>query len=192
MFYRIASAGLKFWWRSRAGVAATEFAIAFPMLFMMLLGTVELGQGIIANHKAIMASQVVTDLVTRTEEITDDQLDEAKRAGRLALSPYDTDSVGIDIISIRFDPDSDDEGDEPDPVVVWRETDNMDDQELDEEIILENVLPLALVHDGLVAVYVRYPYRAAFGSRFVGDLNMVEASFGRGRKSPVVTRAEGP
>ncbi len=176
--------------KDQQGVAATEFALAFPMLFMMLLGTVELGQGIMANQKVIMSTQIVSDLITRTEEVTNAQLAEAKAAGRLALNPFDQASIGFDIISIQYDPDSDDDGEEADPVIVWRETDNMDGYELEEEDVLEQVLPLALEGDGVVIVYVRFPYRAAFGSRFVGDLNMIEYTFARGRKNPVITRDE--
>lgn len=177
---------MTFWWRDRKGLAATEFALIFPFLFMLLLGVVELGQGIMANQKAIMASQIVADLITRSEEVTDEQLEEAKRAGRLALNPFDPETVGFDIISFRYDPDDADSDSDPEPVIVWRETDNMDEM----EDVEEKVQPLALVHDGVVLVYVRFPYQAAFGSRFVGNINMIESTFSRGRRTPVVERIE--
>lgn len=177
------------WWRDQRAVAATEFALAFPMLFFMLLGTVELGNGIMANQKTIMASQVVADLITRTEAVTSAQLEEAKAAGRLALNPFPSESVGFDIISIQYDADSIDAGDEPDPVIVWRETDNMQGYEADVEAIKESVLPLALVGDGVVIVYVRFPYSSPFGQRFIGDINMIEITYARGRKNPVVVRS---
>ncbi len=182
-------AALKLWWRDQQALAATEFALIFPILFMMLLGTVELGSAIMANQKAVMASQMVADLITRSEAVTNAQLNETKAAGRLALSPFDGDSVGFDIVSIRYLPDSHDEGPEPDPEIVWRHTDNMGGFEADVDEIKDKVLPLALVGDGVVIVYVRFPYRSAFGSRFVGDLNMIEVSYARGRKNPVVVRS---
>lgn len=172
-------------WRSQVeGIAAVEFAMVFPIMIMLLLGTVELGNGILANQKVISSSQMVTDLLTRTEIVTDDQLAEAKRAGRLALAPFDPDLVGFDIISIRYDPDSADADEEPDPVVVWRNTDNMDAI----PDITERVLPLALDGDGLIVTYVRFPYEPPFATRLVGNITMIEATFSRGRKSPVVER----
>lgn len=177
------------WWRDQRAVAATEFAIIFPILFMMLLATVELGNGIMANQKTIMASQVVADLITRTEAVTNAQLSEAKAAGRLALNPFAGDSVGFDIVSLKFDPDSSDAGDEPDPVIVWRNTENMQGYEAEAEDIKDKVLPLALVGDGVIVVYVRFPYKSPFGQRFIGDLNMIEISYARGRKNPVVVRS---
>lgn len=179
----------KLWWRNQSGVAATEFALAFPILFMMLLATIELGNGIMANQKTIAASQMIADLITRTDVLTNAQLTDVKNAGRLALAPFDQDDVGFDILSVRFDPDGSDSGTEPDPVIVWRDTDNMDGNEYESDFILDNAMPLALTGDGLIIVYVRFPYTPAFGTRFVGDINMIEASFARGRKSPVVTRS---
>ncbi len=95
---------LKIWWRDQRALAATEFALIFPILFMMLLGTVELGNGIMANQKTIMASQVVSDLITRSEAVTAAQLSEAKAAGRLALDPFDADLV-VDVPAARGDMD---------------------------------------------------------------------------------------
>ena len=65
------------WWGNRDGIAATEFALVFPIMFMLLLGVIELGNGLLANQKVLSASQIVSDLLTRTEEVTDDQLEEA-------------------------------------------------------------------------------------------------------------------
>lgn len=172
------------WWRECEGIAAVEFAMVFPIMIMLLLGTVELGNGILANQKVIASSQMVTDLLTRTEIVTDEQLAEAKRAGRLALSPFDPDIIGFDIISIRYDPDSGDEDELPDPVIVWRNTDNMDAV----SNIHDRVLPLALEGDGLLVAFVRFPYEPPFATRLVGNINMIEATFSRGRKSPVIDR----
>lgn len=190
MLFKNTLSGIGFWARDRSGLAATEFSLVFPMLFMMLLGTVELGSGILANQKTIMASQVVNDLMTRSEEVTNAQIEEAKRAGRLALNPFAPDVIGFDIVSVRFVADSDDDGSDPDVEIVWRETDNMDGYEAEVDVLEEKLLPLALVGDGVVMVSVRYPYTPAFGSRFVGNLNMIETTFARGRKSPVVYRDE--
>ena len=172
------------WWCNRDGIAATEFALVFPILFMLLLGVIELGNGLLANQKVLSASQIVSDLLTRTEEVTDDQLEEALSAGRLAMNPFDTTDMGFDIISVRYDPDSGDMGTDPDPVILWRETENMD------EIadVPEKVLPLALAHDGLLVVYVRFPYKPAFGTRIVGEINMIENTFARGRSVAVIPR----
>lgn len=189
MLYNVVRQTLVKWVSDQRGLAATEFALIFPILIMLLLGTIELGQGIMANQKTIMASQIVSDLLTRTESVTDDQLEEAMRAGRLALDPFNPDDVGFDIVSISFEPDEHDD-DEVETIVVWRETDNMDGREKDEEDIIEDVESLKLVHDGLLIVYVRFPYRPLFGTRFVGTLNMMEHTFARGRKNPVVARVE--
>jgi Flp pilus assembly protein TadG len=170
--------------QDQSGLAAVEFAMIFPMMIMLLLGTVELGNGILANQKVIASSQIVADLLARTEEVTDDQLSEAKRAGRMALAPFSTGDIGFDIVSFRFDPDNADAGTEPQPVIVWRDTDNMEaiaDLE-------ERVMPLALADEGAIVVFVEFPYEPPFGTSIVGHIDMLESTFTRGRKSAVVER----
>ena len=74
-------------------------------------------------------------------------------------------------------------------MIVWRNTENMQGYEAEAEDIKDKVLPLALVGDGVIVVYVRFPYKSPFGQRFIGDLNMIEISYARGRKNPVVVRS---
>ncbi|QQG36969.1 MAG: pilus assembly protein [Micavibrio aeruginosavorus] len=175
------------WAHDVSGLAATEFAMVFPIMIVLLLGIVELGNGIQANQKVIASSQIVADLLTRVEEVTDAQLEDAKNAGRLALAPFDQALVGFDIISVRYDADSGvDDDDAPDPVIVWRDTTNMDPV----ANIPDNVQALALEGDGVMLVYVRFPYEPPFGTNIVGDIVMIENTFSRGRMVPVVTRAE--
>lgn len=173
------------WGRDVRGLAAMEFAMVFPIMIVLLLGIIELGNGIQANQKVIASSQIVADLLTRVEEVTDEQLEDAKSAGRLALTPFDQDLVGFDIISVRYDADGADDDAEPDPVIVWRDTTNMDPI----ANIPVNVQSLALAGDGVMLVYVRFPYEPPFGTRIVGNITMIENTFSRGRTVPVITRA---
>lgn len=176
---------IEMWIRDVRGLAATEFAMVFPIMILLLLGIIELGNGIQANQKVIASSQIVADLLTRVEIVTDEQLADAKQAGRLAMTPFDQDLVGFDIISVRYDNDGADEDTEPDPVIVWRDTTNMDPI----ANIPVNVQSLALAGDGVMLVYVRFPYEPPFGTKIVGNITMIENTFSRGRTVPVVTRA---
>lgn len=165
-------------WRNDCrGLAATEFALVFPMLLLLLLGTIELGNGILANQKALAASQTITDLLSRTRNVSDEQLADALQAGRLALAPFDTADMGFDIISVAFDADSE-------ISVAWRETVNM--QQINN--IEDKVSSLASSNEGLIVVYVRFPYVPVFGSTIVGPINMIENTFARGRKTAHITR----
>lgn len=168
---------IKKWWRDESGLAAVESALIFPVLLVMLLGTFDLGNAILANQKSIRASQVVADLITRETSVDDASVNEAIEAGRLALSPFNTENFGVDVISIRFD-------DEGAGEIVWRETRGM--SAYDDALV--DVVALSEPNSGVVMVLVNYEFVPSFGEFITGHINMSERAFTRGRRSGVVCR----
>ena len=171
MIYRF----LKRWAREDDAVAAVEAALIFPIMLTLLLGTFDMGNAILANQKAIRASQVVADLVTRDRSIDASGLDEAVEAGELAFTPMDAITYGVDVVSIRFDEDENAE-------IVWRETRNMPEN----STVLTDVASLAEANGGVVVVTVQYIFEPTFADFVVGTIGMQEKAFARGRKSAVV------
>lgn len=163
------------WRESEEGMAAVESAMIFPVMLVLLVGTFDLGNGILANQKAIRASQVVADLVTRNNSLSPSDLDEAIMAGELALQPFNTATFGIDVVSIRFDDDGD-------PEIVWRETRNM----APSPNILTDVAALSSPNSGVVVSTVEYLFQPAFAGFVVDAIQMQEVAFARGRKTAVV------
>lgn len=173
---------LRKWTGDERGVAAVEAAFVFPLLAVLMLGTFDIGYGILASQKTVRASQVTADLITRESEVDDDAVNEAVWAGQLSLEPFGVSTYGVDIVSISFDDDAD-------PVIEWRETRNMSEN----EDVLSSVLPLADAGEGVVVVTIQYTYEPVFagfsmGSFSIGLIPMQEVAFARGRKSAVVDR----
>lgn len=182
MFSRFYNFMLKQWVEARDGVAAIEAALVFPILIILLLGTFDMGNAILANQKTIRASQVTADLVTRDRTVSSAAINEAINAGELALQPFATGTYGVDIVSIRFDDDAE-------PLIEWRETRNMSPN----ATVLADVSALAEAGSGVVVVTVEYQYDPVFagfsmGGFSIGIIPMQEIAFARGRKSPVVER----
>lgn len=165
------------WAGAEEGLAAVEVALVFPILLVLLMGTFDMGNAILANTKTIRSSQVVADLVTRERNISTSDLNEAIEAGRLAFEPLDDSSFGVDVVSIRFDSSAN-------PQIVWRETRNM----VPDPDVLERVDTLAEAGNGVVVVNVHYNFEPFFINFVVGDISMGEIAFARGRKSAVVER----
>lgn len=169
--YKISS-----WWREEEAVAAVEASFIFPVMLTLMVGVFDVGNGILANQKAVRASQVVADLIARKNIVSETDVQDAIKAGRLALEPLNSDSLGVDIISIRFDPANGTE-------IDWRETDNMtpiDDVEA-------RVNPLYADGEGVVMVAVVYDYHPIVTGFVMDSFQMSEVAFSRGRRSPVVT-----
>lgn len=165
----------KRWYKEEEALAAIEAAMVFPVMLIMLLGILDVGNGILANQKCVRASQVVADLVARNSTISQSDLDEAVEAGRLAFEPMDTSSYGVDIVSIRFDENANGE-------IVWRKTVNMTGA----ADPLASTAALAAANEGVVMVSVRYVFEPIFGKFVSPHLEMSEVAFTRGRSSAVV------
>lgn len=172
---------LKKFWRAwiagEDGVAAVEAALVFPILLVLLLGTFDLGNGILSDQKTIRASQVTADLITRNSSVSDDEIDEAVEAGELALSPYPTGTYGVDVVSVQFDDDAQ-------PSILWRETRNM----TPDPNILNRISALAEPNSGVLVVISRYLFEPVFGGFVVDDIPMEEIAFARGRRTAAVTK----
>ncbi|MCB1532948.1 MAG: pilus assembly protein [Alphaproteobacteria bacterium] len=168
---------IRSWIECEDGMAAVESALVFPVLLTLLAGTFDMGRGILSNQKAIRASQVTADLVTRARAVTMADIDEAVEAGEQALKPFPTDSFGVEIISIRFDHDAN-------PEIVWSEL--RGDISPDTEV-LTKVASLAAPDEGVVVVNVEYDFQPVFAGFVVNEISMRETAFARGRKSAVVS-----
>ncbi|GJL85045.1 MAG: hypothetical protein DHS20C02_08200 [Micavibrio sp.] len=163
------------WSKREDGMAAVEAALIFPILMTLLLGTFDMGNAILTNQKAIRASQVTADLVTRTPTISMDGIDEAINAGELSFTPFPSDTFGVDIVSIRFDDDAV-------PEIIWRETRNMSPN----PDVLDDVASLAEAGNGVVVVSVQYLFEPLFAGFVVEQIPMQEIAFARGRRSATV------
>lgn len=172
---------LKYWLRGTDGMAATEAAMLLPILLMLLLGTFDAGRAILVNNKVINASQIGADLIARNREVDMTALNESVEGARLALEPFNTQSFGIDIVSLRFDEDNQ-------PEVLWRETRNMQPN----NTAVASTAQLNIREgEGMVIVTVAYDYVPTFAGYVLDTLEMQEVAFSRGRRSPTVCPCPG-
>ncbi len=165
------------WFKSEDGLAAVEAAMVFPVLLTLFLGTFDLGNAILANQKAIRASQVTADLIARTNSIDDAGISEAIEAGELALNPMSTATYGVDVVSISFDDDAN-------AVIEWRETVNMPPI----PDVLTRVEDLAQAGEGVLVVVVEYDFEPVFAGFIVDTILMREIAFSRGRQGAVIEK----
>lgn len=169
------------WFREERATALTESVILFPIMISLLMGCYDLGQGIAVNQKTIGASQIIADLTARYRSVDMDMMSDIIISGELALEPYSTVPFGYDIASVEFDDDGQ-------PVVLWRITENMDEN--DEAV--ESTVGLGVEGEGLIVVTTTYQFRPYFANFVVDEINMNEVAFLRGRRSATVTCADCP
>ena len=81
------------------GNVVVEFALALPVLLMMLLASAELGRFVLLNQKIDRVAITMSDLVARTETINETELDDIFNAAAHVAEPFDLGSSGRVIIS---------------------------------------------------------------------------------------------
>ncbi len=91
--------------RDDQGNVVVEFALALPVLLLMLLASAELGRFVLLNQKIDRVAITMSDLVARAETINETELDDIFNAAAHVAEPFDLDSSGRVIISSVVNPD---------------------------------------------------------------------------------------
>lgn len=81
------------------GNVAVEFALALPVLLLLLLASAELGRYVLLNQKIDRVAVTMSDLVARVETISEDQLDDIFDAAAHVAEPFDLGGRGRVVIS---------------------------------------------------------------------------------------------
>ena len=101
---------------SERGVAAVEFALVSPILFMLLLGGVEVGRYILVHQKVEKMAYSVSDVISQLENVTAGDVDTVFGAATQFMNPYDDFESNGRLILSSVHKDSAD----PDQEVRWQ------------------------------------------------------------------------
>ena len=101
--------------RGARGAVAVEFSLIAPVMILMLFGTIELTDAILAKRRLYMGAGMLGDLMTNRAEnwVHSDEIDAAVDITERVLEPYGLDDATIMVTAVTWD---DAQGD---PVVVW-------------------------------------------------------------------------
>lgn len=87
----------------KRGVAAIEMAFIFPVMITMLIGLVDVTDGLSASRKVTITANTVGDLVTQENGTTNQANLDGIFAGALeTMAPFDNSAVGVAIYTFRL------------------------------------------------------------------------------------------
>src|SRR4029077_11441321 len=86
----------------RKGVAAIEFAIVAPLLFVMYFSTLELSLGIETSKKVSRVGSTIADLVAQQPTMNKAELDAIMAIGRSILQPYNRSVPTITVSAVQI------------------------------------------------------------------------------------------
>jgi len=98
------------------GNVVVEFALALPVLILLLLASAELGRFVLLNQKIDRVAVTMSDLVARAETINESDIDDIFSAAAHVAEPFDLGGRGRVVISSVINPDG--EG----AVIAWQRT----------------------------------------------------------------------
>lgn len=87
------------WLRDRRGGVLIEFIFALPILFIVVIGSVDVARYVLLNQKMDRAASTMADLVSRPETISQAQIDVMFAAAQDLLTPFDMTAQGRVIMS---------------------------------------------------------------------------------------------
>jgi Flp pilus assembly protein TadG len=83
-----------------SGVAAIEFAFIAPLMFTMLVGTVEMSQAITVDRRVTLVASTTADLVAREKALKADDIDTIFKIVNVLFSPYEVAPLRIKILLV--------------------------------------------------------------------------------------------
>jgi len=90
--------------RKKDGVVSIEAALLFPMMILLLLGTIDVTHAISLKRKVAVAASAVVDLTTQeSANVTAGELDAFILAADAILKPISSTDIKVDLISYERD-----------------------------------------------------------------------------------------
>jgi Flp pilus assembly protein TadG len=164
--------------KDERGVAAMEFALIAPFMFLLYFGLAELTLGMMAGRRAGHAASVVGDLVTQTGSVNATEMTDIFSVGNAILKPFPTTPLKMRITSVKADTNGV-------PRVVWSRGQNLTALGAGAAISPFPANMLA-VGDSVIMAEVQYTYDSPIHQVLPSSLAFSNKYYLKPRKSPEV------
>jgi Flp pilus assembly protein TadG len=101
--YRFGSRLLRRFCEDRAGASAIEFVLLLPFLFLLLAGTVDLGQGLAVQRKMNQIASTSAEMVSMQSSWTRSDISTVLSGVSSILEPYDLTGLTVLICVVEVD-----------------------------------------------------------------------------------------
>lgn len=95
------TAALKRFGTDASGIAAVEFGLIAPIALVMLLGLIECGRALVMARRFNLVTAVASDIVARSQTMSNTELDGIAKAVEVLWRPYDTAALNFTVTQIR-------------------------------------------------------------------------------------------
>jgi len=170
--------------RDRRGVSAIEFAMIAPILILLYVGAVELGNGLTVYRRTSKVAATAADLATQVKTVTKSDIADIEAASSSILTPYSTTPLKIVLSSVVAD-------DNNNGKVAWSCATSGSARGTGSSY----PVPTGLTEPGssVIVAEVTYAYTGLLGLTGIfdpGSFNMTRTFYARPRKSTKVEKTD--
>jgi Flp pilus assembly protein TadG len=162
---------------NREAMAATEFALIFPLALILLAGLTEFGEAIAISRKVAITTRTVTDLVARKDASSPSTyVNDALNAASAVIAPYSASNLVVTVSGIRTDANGK-------ATILWSKP-SIKGAELQSV-----VLPTELAQPNIFLVLgqVQYKFAPVFGYKLTGPITLADQIYLSPRNSDSIT-----
>lgn len=161
-------------------VAAVEFALILPVMLLMYLGTVEVGNAVSANRKVVATASTIGDLAAQSTSIDDTTMSSIFDASSAVIEPFSASPLQLRVTQITIDSNSK-------AWVSWSDARNTTALTKGQAF---SGLPsnLTVANTYLIYSEVKYGYTSPVGQLIAGTLTMGDTFYLRPRIGTCVQR----
>lgn len=165
--------------RDGRGTAAIEFAMLLPLMLVLYLGTIEVGQGVAIDRKVTITSRTLADLVSQATSISNADMNNVFAASAAVMTPYPVGTLQAKVSAINISATGV-------ATVGWSDGSNTAPRAVGSTVSLPAAL--AVPNTQLIMSEISYTYTPTIGYVVTGSLTLSEQSYVRPRQSATVAR----
>lgn len=163
----------------RSGIAALEFALILPIMLMLYLGGVEVGDALTIKRKVTNVTSTIADLVAQAKTVDDNDMKNILDAAASIITPYDENKLRIKVSGVKID-------DKGKATVAW--SDALHDTPLPQKSTVALPDGVDQPNTFLVMSEVHYDYDPSFGYVLTGTFDLTDQFYLRPRLAAEVQR----
>jgi len=167
--------------RDERGIAAVEFALIFPVMVILLLGSVETSNILEAKRKETAVASTVADLVGQEKSIDNSDMTNIFTGASMILAPFASANLEIVVTSVINDAGGN-------PVVDWSDGYNATARTAGASLPAEFPDELVVSGSSVIMAEVTYTYTSPYGWNITGPVSLHDVYYSRPRRSNTVVR----
>jgi Flp pilus assembly protein TadG len=154
--------------RDSKALAAIEFAFVLPIMLLLYIGGVEVGNGMALQFKVTLAARTVADLSSQYTSISTAQMSSILDAAPIVMSPYSATGITVTVSEVTTDANSK-------ATITWSCSINGSAHAVGQTVTLPSGVQMPSI--SVIWGEVTYPYQPSMGYVLTGTINLYQSIY---------------